>query len=99
MNIKEAMKKINELYENDTIYAQKINGKFEPESEITIVKYSDKEADWPTNKISEKYCKGKEYFLDIYPIKELIQDYSYMNFNSSEIVNRIIYYAENDAYS
>jgi len=99
LNIKEAIKQINELDENDTIYAQKINGKFFPESEITIVKYSDDEAEWPTKKISEKHCKGKEYFLDIYPIKDLIQNYSYMNLNSSETVNKIIYYAENDAYN
>ena len=99
MNIKEVIKKINELDENDTIYAQKINGKFIPESEITIVKYSDQEEEWTTNKIADKYCKGKEYFLDIYPIKELIQDYSYMNLNDSEIVNKIIYYAENNAYN
>ena len=98
MNIEETIKKINKLDENATIYAQKINNKFIPESEVTIVKILEEEAEWPTNKISEKYCKEKYYFLEIYLIKEIIEDYSDAILNDSEIVKKIIYYAENDAY-
>ena len=98
MKLIEAIGKIDDLNEDAFLYVRRTNGKFTINSEVVILELSDEELEWKTYEVTEKKCPGFEYFLEVFLIKELIDDLKYSNFNTIEKkCTRIIHYAENDA--
>jgi len=85
---------------DDTIFAKKIDGKFLENSEALVVQLTEEESGLRTKEIAERKCPGYEYFLEIFIIKELIEDLDDLNNVASleEKIAIIIYYAEYDAY-
>ena len=99
MTIHDVISNIDELSEDVVIYAQKIDGRFQPHSEATLLNLSETELELPTKVVSEKYCPGFHYFLESFMVKEMVRDMRLApEYRTAENqLKRIIYYAEFDA--
>ena len=82
-----------------SIYAQRIDGKFQPNSEALVLELTIEEMEMKWNEISQKKCPGFDYFLEMFVLKDLYDDLLRIEEYKSDIkkVERIIYYAEFDA--
>ncbi|MCK4636236.1 MAG: hypothetical protein KAT32_05235 [Candidatus Moranbacteria bacterium] len=96
MTIEEIIKNINDFSDSEraTIYAEKLNNKWLLSSEAIVLELTEDEAELSIEEISKKYTPGKEYFLEIFLIKELMDGCDEID---KKIIEIIIYYAENDA--
>jgi len=102
MELVEVIASINSFDDEDTIFAEKIDGKFEPASQAVVFEMTDDELQLSTAEVCESRCPGKSYFLEAFLIKEFIEDWV-TNHNgcipsNSEACLNLIYYAENDSY-
>ena len=99
MTPKDAISNIEDLSDEAVIYAKKIEGKFQGSSEVVLLEIPEEDFDLPTKDISEKYCPGFDYFLEISIIKEVLEDMSVLPGHKSleQQVERVIHYAEFDA--
>ena len=91
---------ISTFNREDTIYAKKVNGKFLPNSEALVLQLTEEESAMRINEIAELKCPGYDYFLEIFIIKDMIDDIDDLNNNAGldEKIAIIIHYAEYDAY-
>jgi hypothetical protein len=99
MTIQDVILNIDELSEDAVIYAKKVDEKFQSDSEVALLEMSDEDLALPTKEVSEKYCPGFDYFLEVFLVKEMVQEMQLdPQFKTVEQqVKRIIYYAEFDA--
>ena len=97
MTIKELIEKINSI-ENDysVAFAKKIDGEFKSDS-IIIIEEIDEESDEDICKSVIKKNPEFNYFLEVFLIKEMVEDLKDDLSNIDELVNRVIYYAKYDA--
>jgi hypothetical protein len=81
------------------IFAKKVDGKFEPNSEAILLKLTLEEMEMNTTKISDSKCPGFDYFLELFILQDFYNDLEKLEEYKSGIekVKRIIYYAEFDA--
>lgn len=102
MNIKEIINNISIYPEEGSIFAEKKDNKYHPDSEAVIIEMTDDELKEKTSVIANKKCPGKSYFLEVFLVNELLEDmknnYKNTPLSINEIVECIIYYAENDSY-
>ena len=98
MTISEIISNIDNQSEEAIIFAKKENGKFLPSSEVVVVELTDEEQDAPLEELAEKYCRGFDYFLEVYLVKDLVGALSNtVGYNSlQQQIDRIIQYAESD---
>jgi hypothetical protein len=99
MTIREVISKADELNEYLVIYAKRQDGKFLSSSEAVLLDLTDEEKELLTHEIANKYCPGFDYFLEVFLVKEMVEDLrASEEYKSLEKqVERIIYYAEFDA--
>ncbi|HEY6871785.1 MAG TPA: hypothetical protein VI298_03545 [Geobacteraceae bacterium] len=102
MNLHEVIESIESFPEDATIFAERINGAFLPESEVELFELSDEEMTKPIKEVAAIRTPGKDYFLEVFVAKEAIegwQDYRGGNeVSASELTDVVIFYAENDAW-
>ena len=102
MNLKQAIEAIDELSEEATLFAERMDGEFQPESEVVLVNIGEDEPNRSVKEIAHEKAPGKEYFLEVFIIKEILEGWS--DNHSGEMpsiqaaLESVIYYAENDAY-
>lgn len=82
-----------------SIYAKRINGKFQPDSEALVLKLTVEEMEMKSIELAEEKCPGFDYFLELFVLKDFYEDLLKLEEFKSNIkkVERIIYYAEFDA--
>ncbi|WP_428232730.1 hypothetical protein [Flavobacterium sp.] len=82
-----------------SIYAKRINGKFQPDSEALVLKLTFEEMEMKSIKVAEEKCPGFDYFLEMFVLKDFYEDLlKHEEFKSdTKKIERIIYYAEFDA--
>lgn len=97
MTLENLISQINNYQDEQTVFAKKVGGQFSGQSEVILIELTEEELEVPTSEIAAKKCPGFEYFLEIFLIKEIIEDFALNKENPEQVVNRIIYYAENDA--
>lgn len=98
MTLKEIILNAENYDGNLVIYAQKSNDIFLPESDAVLLELSDEELDKKTSEIADSKCPGYAYFLEMFQVKEWAQDLKVAGYQTTdEVIDRIIYYAENDA--
>lgn len=99
MTIKEIIANIHDQNEEAMIFAKRVDGKFLPSSEAVIIELNEEEKDWKTYEIAKKHCPGFDYFLEVYLVKDMVEDMkTTVGYKSmDQQVDRIIYYAEFDA--
>lgn len=90
---------IDEIDEDAVVYAKKIEGEFKSSSEAIFLELTDEEQELLPSEIARLKCPGFDYFLEVFLIKELIEDllHQYSEWNLNQKVDRVIYYAEFDA--
>jgi hypothetical protein len=93
--IQEIIKNIDEFGEDSTLFAKKIDGEFKSNSEFVVLELSENELAMKTTDIAKRHCPGFEYFLEVFLIKEILEDVSSeTDFNKK--VEIIVHYAEFD---
>jgi len=99
MTLSEIIANIDQQNEEATIFAKKVDEKFLPSSQAVLVELDDEELHSPTKEIADKYCPGFDYFLEVFLVKEVLEDLeNTVGYKSLEQqIDRIIHYAEFDA--
>ena len=101
MNLREAIVACYKIEDDDNlvVYVKKIDGKFSPTSEAVLLELSEEELEMPTLEVSIRKCPGFSYALEVFLIKELIEDYetSKPEHEINKIIDRVIHYIEYDA--
>lgn len=102
MTIYEVIQSIESLPEEATIFAERINGEFRPESRVVLVEMTDEELSMPVQEVAARKAPGTEYFLEIVVAKDVLegwQEYRHgAEISPEEKTGVTIYYAENDAW-
>jgi hypothetical protein len=102
MKLREVIESIELFPEESTIFAERIGGQFLPESDAELYVLNDEESMKPIKEVAAVKAPGKEYFLEIFVVKEAIdgwKDYRSGNEVSvGELTGIVIFYAENDAW-
>jgi hypothetical protein len=102
MKLHEVIESIESLPEDATIFAERINGEFLSESEAALYELTDEEMTRPIKEVAAIRAPGKDYFLEVFVAKEVIegwQDYRGGNdVTVSKLTEVVIFYAENDAW-
>lgn len=103
MNLQEIILNCNSFEEKEGItlfvYAKKINGKFDPNSDAIVLELTESDMEMDVDDIANFKCPNFEYFLEIFIIQDLHNDLiNHEDFKlDQQKVERIIYYAEYDA--
>ena len=101
MTLHEAIAMLDKLPETTTLFVQRLSGEFQPQSLVTLVEMSDADLDRPVSEVAAKRAPGMEYFLEIdearHFVKGWLENYRNGSPTLEQIVERVIYYAENDA--
>lgn len=81
------------------VFAKRLNGKFEPFSEVQVLHLTLEEMEMELIDIANLKCPGYDYFLEMYILQDFFNDIKNMDeyILDSEKVKRLIYYAEFDA--
>lgn len=97
MTVKQLIENINSI-ENDysVVFAKKIEGEFKSDSIIIIVEI-DEESDEDISKNVIEKNPEFDYFLEVFLIKEMVEDLREDFSNVDELVNRVIHYVKYDA--
>jgi hypothetical protein len=83
------------------LFAERIAGKFTPDSWARVVEMSDDDLRRPLKEVAAERAPGMEYFLEVEEAKYIVEGYT-QNYRGGspspgEIVARVIEYAEKDA--
>lgn len=81
------------------VYAKKRNDRFYANSEAVVLELDESEMETNTSEIARQKCPGFDYFLEIFIIQDMYKDLKKIDDYKldEKIIERIIYYAENDA--
>ena len=93
--LQEIIEKIDAFDSDSVLFAKKIYGEFRGNSEFIVLKLSEEEEDMKTTDIAEKHCPGFDYFLEIFLIKEILEDIS-TETDVNKKIELIVHYAEFD---
>ena len=89
------------LSDEGIVFAERVNGKFSGESEAVVIEMDEEELTQKTSEIAHKRAPGKEYFLEVFIIQNILEDWGSNNAKGIPLaeaaLETIINYAENDA--
>lgn len=95
MKLKEAIHNISDYSEEAIFFAERINGEFRAESGVVALELNDDELAMQLADFAKIKAPGKEYFLEVSIIADMVDGLDTKLVD--KLVDRIIYYAENDA--
>lgn len=93
----EVISKLNEYPAESVIFAERVKGEFQSGSEAVVLELSEDELKRPILEIAKKRAPSMEYFLEVFIAAEMLEELQSTGANIDTIVERVIYYAENDA--
>jgi hypothetical protein len=93
--IREIIERIDEYSDYSTLYAKKIDGQFRSNSEFVVLELTEDEMSLPTKDISQQKCPGFEYFLEVFLIKDML-DEAAEGHDMNKTIEIIVHYAEYD---
>lgn len=103
MTLSEAILNANNYEDTEenayAIFAKRINGIFQPNSDAVILELTAEELEMDMNEIARIKCPEFYYFLEMFVLKDIYEDMMNVEEYKSDAkkVERIIYYAEFDA--
>lgn len=97
MHLHEVIAGLSECSAETMIFAERIGGKFRPESGAVMLELSESELSRPIREVAAERAPGMEYFLEVFIALEMLEGLRSTGADLGAIVERIIYYAENDA--
>ena len=102
MKLFEVIQKIDTFDEEATIFVQVIDGTYHPKSEAAVIEMNDDELEMKTCEVANLRCPGKSYFLDVFTVLEVIEDWVSNHSGRQPSIEQacqcLIHYAEHDAY-
>jgi hypothetical protein len=99
MDLRKIITESSDIDEDLVVYAKKIDGRFLSSSEAVLLELTDEEQNMKTNEIAESKCPGLSYFLEMFLIKDMMQDFEKVE-PQKDIeykIETVIHYAEFDA--
>ena len=97
MHLDKVIAGLSECPAQSMIFADRIGGEFRPESEAVVLELSESELSRPIRDVAAERAPGMEYFLEVFIALEMLEGSRSKGAALGSIVERIIYYAENDA--
>lgn len=98
MKLKEVISNLDNINEESFLYVKKVNQEFSIDSETVVLELNEEEMEWKTNEVTERKCPGFEYFMEVFLIKEFMEDLSEKDYPTiNKKIERLIHYAEFDA--
>lgn len=98
MSLRETLEALNWNPESATIFAERSDGKFLPESRCAVIELSDEDMERPITQVAKELAPGMEYFLEVFIAHEILEGLLPYKPSKQQIVDFVIYYAEHDAY-
>jgi hypothetical protein len=102
MTLYEIIKSIESQQEEATIFAERVNGEFRPESRAVLIEMTHEELSMPVQEVALKRAPGTEYFLEIFVVKDVLEGWQEHRQKAEttpeELTAVTIYYAKNDAW-
>ena len=74
MDLRKVITDSSHIDENLVVYAKKIDGKFLSTSEAILLELTEDERNMKVNEIADSKCPGLSYFLEMFLIKDMMQD-------------------------
>jgi hypothetical protein len=96
MHLHEVIAGLSECPAECMIFAERIGGEFRPESGAVVFELSESELSRPIREVAAERAPGMEYFLEVFIALEMLEGLRSTGSDLGAIVERIIYYAEND---
>ena len=101
MQLAEAIFNLGDHPDEAILFAERIDGHFSPESPVVILSLDDVELAQPTAEVAASKAPGTDYFLEAFLIRDMVADWqgtrAENSISISQLVDRIIHYAEHDA--
>src|SRR5262245_11014232 len=101
MTLSDAIAKLEQLSRTATLFVERLYGEFKPNSRAVLVEISDDDLNRAVAEIAAEHAPGTEYFLEIDLARDFvagfIKNYPSGKPTFDEIIERVIYYVENDA--
>ena len=99
MTLSEIIINCENFNEFSFVYAKRLNDKFIANSEAIVLELDESEMQTNTAEIARKKCPGYDYFLEVFIIQDMFKDLKELEGYKldEKKIERIIYYAENDA--
>jgi hypothetical protein len=99
MDLRQIIENHSDINEDLVVYAKKIDGRFLSSSEVVLVELAEEEQDMKTDEIANSKCPGLSYFLEMFLIKEMMEDLENVEpkKNIEQKIEIVIHYAEFDA--
>jgi hypothetical protein len=101
MTLHEAIESLAALPEDAVIFAQRINGSFDPNSPTVLVTLTADELREPVREIAAIRAPGFEYFLEVSVAREALHDWLQqrrLDIDPEAATHAIIHYATHDAF-
>ena len=97
--LQEIISKIDDANEYFVVYAKRVEGQFKNYSEAILLELTEEESEMPKREIVDSKLPGFDYFLDVFLIKEILEDIKDSNqyYDLNKRIERIIHYAKFDA--
>ncbi len=99
MDLQEIITNSLSIGDDLVVYAKKIDGKFLNSSEAVLLELTEEEQEMKTDEIANKKCPGFHYFMEMFLINEMMEDFNNVepNKNIAQKIERLIHYVEFDA--
>ena len=101
MDLRHAVATLDALSSESTLFAQRIAGRFLPESRVVVLELSEADLKRPVGDVALERAPGTEYFLEVAIAREFLQGWMQSLHPAKPSVDQalrcLIQYAENDA--
>jgi hypothetical protein len=101
MTLRELIEQVGDLSDDATIFAERIDGSFMPQSRAASIVTPEPLTAKPIRGVAAELSPGLEYFLEVFIAQEVLEDWIENHGGArpsiDQALERIIYYAENDA--
>jgi hypothetical protein len=101
VTLRDAIAKLDQLSDTAVLFAERLSGQFKPNSRTVLLELSDADLKRPVVEIAAERAPGTEYFLEIDEAQQVVAGFVQSRAGDQpsldEVVERVIYYAENDA--
>jgi hypothetical protein len=99
MDLRKVITDSSDINEDLVVYAKKIDGRFLSSSEAVLLQLTEEELDLKTNEIADRKCPGFSYFLEMFLVKEMMEEFENIEPEKDieQKIATVIHYAEFDA--
>lgn len=102
MTLSDAIGRLDVLSDDATLFVERIDGRFVPESRVVVLEFTDQDLKRPVQTVALERAPGCEYFLEVSIAREVVDGWRENHGGKlpthDQAIEFITYYAEHDAY-